>query len=198
MSGVGRGVAAGLWVALMVLAATSTAPSRPDQGEWIVRLLTGQWAGEEPAVVALFNLMGVWPFALAAQTAPWLRSRPVPLWPFAVASMVVGAFVLLPGLVVHGRPSAPAPAALTARPWLAVLLAGTVGLAGWAALAGDPAAALAAFRGDRFVQLMSFDFCALWLASVLIARERGGAWGWALVPIVGALVHVEGAKRRAS
>jgi hypothetical protein len=69
----------------------------------VLRLLTGQWDGEEPVVVALFNLMGVWPFVLAAQLAPWLRRRPLPLWPFALGSMVLGAFVLLPGLAVAGH-----------------------------------------------------------------------------------------------
>lgn len=34
---------------------------------------------------------------------------------------------------------------------------------------------------------MTFDFLALWLTSVLVARERGGPWGLTLVPILGAL-----------
>lgn len=93
-----------LWVALIGEAVVWAPPARPDQGAWVLRLLTGQWDGEEPVVVALFNLMGVWPFVLAAQLAPWLRRRPLPLWPFALGSMVLGAFVLLPGLAVGGAP----------------------------------------------------------------------------------------------
>ncbi len=75
-------------------------PQRPDQTEWVMRLLTGDWAREEPSVVALFQLMGVWPMAMLALLAPRLRRGPVALWPFVLGSMALGAFMLLPGLAL--------------------------------------------------------------------------------------------------
>lgn len=195
MSRNGRIAAAALWVALMTLALTSSAPTRPDQTEWILRLLAGQWDGEEPLVVALFNGMGLWPFVLAAQTAPWLRGRPVPLWPFALLSLAVGAYVFLPGLVLHGRALPPArwQRAVAAPAWRALLAVAALALAGWGALAGHPAAFAAAFRGDAFVHAMTLDFCALWAASILVARERGGRWWLAGIPILGGLAVGNGA-----
>jgi hypothetical protein len=177
-----------LWVALLGEALAFAPPARPDQGAQVVRLLTGQWSGEEPVVVALFNLMGVWPFVLAAQLAPWLRRRPVPLWPFALGSMALGAFVLLPGLALGG---APQPMArwqgwLTRPAWLGLLALAATALFGFA-LTGSHAGYAHAFHHESLVHVMTFDFGALWLTSVLVARERGGPWGLALVPILGAL-----------
>lgn len=184
----GRLAAAVVWVLLLVEAVWIAPPARPDQTEWLLRLMRGDWAGEEPLVVALFNLMGVWPFVLGAQLAPWLRGRPVPLWPFALGSMVVGAFVLLPGLVVGGS-ALPAPwQRWLDRPvWLGFLAVVASGLAIFGGVAGDPAAYQRAFWTESFVHVMSFDFLALWFVSVLVARERGGPWVWALVPILGGL-----------
>lgn len=168
-------------------------PARPDQTAWVVRLLTGDWAGEEPSVVALFQMMGVWPLALVGLLAPRLRRTPVPLWPFAFGSMALGAFVLLPGLALGGTPRPPA----RWQGWVGGrLLAGlslvvALVLVGWAAVAGSPERFAGIWRTEQFVHVMSFDFVALWLASVLIAHEQrdelGNRWTWSLVPLLGAL-----------
>jgi len=184
-----RGGLAVLWVGLVVWAVVASPPARPDQGEWLIRLLTGDWAGEEPWVVVVFNLMGVWPFALAALLAGSMRREPVPLWPFALSSMFVGAFGLVPGLVIGGRDR---PMAAWQRwlqhPALRVGLAGvTLVLLAWAVGAGEPAEFLEAFRTEQFVHVMTLDFAALWVTSVVVAHARGGRWAWAFVPILGAL-----------
>lgn len=177
-----------LWFALIGEVVAFAPPARLDQGALVWRLLTGPWSGEEPVVVALFNLMGVWPFVLAAQLAPWLRRRPLPLWPFAVGSMALGAFVLLPGLALWG---APQPMArwqgwLTRPAWLGLLGLAAIALSAYAST-GSHAGYAWAFHHQPLVHVMTFDFGALWLTSVLVARERGGPWALALVPMLGAL-----------
>ncbi|MBX2799558.1 MAG: hypothetical protein KTR31_17915 [Myxococcales bacterium] len=190
-----RWLIVGLWIALVAEALLLSPAPRPDQGAWIVSLLVGDWDGQEPMVVALFQLMGVWPFALAAALAPRLRRRPVPLWPFVAASMVVGAYALLPGLALGGEPVEPQQRWqqwLRHRGFLAVLGVVTLGLITWGALAGSVQGYLHAFRTEQFVHLMSLDFLALWLTSVLVARREGGPWAWTLLPVVGTLLWASG------
>ena len=47
---------------------------------------------------------------------------------------------------------------------------------------------------SQFVWVMTFDFCALWLTSVLgawqSARTRGGPWPVALVPFAGTAIFL--------
>jgi len=167
-------------------------PRRPDQSAWLWQLITGQWADIDPWVVAHFQLMGVWPLTLAALLGPTLSRRPVPLWPFALGSMALGAFALLPGLVLGGVPSG-CPrwlGWLRHRGMLGALTAATLGLVGWAAVAGSPAAWWAAFRTEQFVHVMACDFVVLWVTSVSVAWWRGGPWALATVPILGALAYV--------
>jgi hypothetical protein len=165
-------------------------PQRPDQTEWVLRLITGDWSGEEASVVALFNLMGVWPLAMGALLAPRLRRSPVPLWPFVLGSMALGAFVLLPGLAL-GAGSGPVARWQTwlgSRGFAAALLVAALGLMGWALVAGDPTAFARVWRTEQFVHVMSHDFVALWLTSMVAAHELGeDRWGWTAVPLLGAL-----------
>ncbi len=176
--------------ALLGEALVLSPPQRPDQNAWVLRLLTGQWSGEEPSVVALFQLMGVWPLAMAALLAPRLRRRPVPLWPFALGSMALGAFVLLPGLALGGEPGPEArwQGWLRHRALLSVLGLATVSLVGWAVVAGDAAAFRAAWRSEQFVHVMSHDFVALWITSLIAAHEQQERrWWWCAVPLLGLL-----------
>lgn len=189
MSPAARGGLFALWVALVGYAALFAPEARPDQTAWIWRLLTGDWAGEDPWVVVVFNLLGVWPFAMAALLAPMLRRAPVPLWPFALSSFAIGAFGLLPGLALGGETQ---PMARWQRwlfhPVLRVSLAAVVlVLVAWGVAAGQPAVFLDAFATEQLVHVMTFDFAALWITSIVVAREQGRAWGWAFVPILGAL-----------
>ena len=168
-----RGIYVVLWVALVAEAVLLSPPARPDQSAWIGRLLTGQWAGEEPWVVVLFQLMGVWPFVLAALLAPRLRRRPVPLWPFVGVSMAIGAFGLLPGLALGGKTQPPWRWARWLRHpvWLAALGIAVVALVTWGIVAGDPSAFVHAFQTEQFVHVMTFDFVALGVTAGLVATD---------------------------
>lgn len=192
------------WVGLIVVAFVVAPPARPDQGAWVVRLLTGDFTGTDPWVVAHFQAMGLWPLVLAVLArdrlrGPW-RWGAVPGWPFVLGAFALGAFALLPWWILGRAAPGPAPRAL-ASPWLpAALGAIAVALVGWASIAGDPAAWWAVFRGESFVWAMGFDFCALWALSVAtvaaIERPRPSA-AWCAIPLVGAAIWaVLDARRR--
>lgn len=186
------------WIVLVAVAFGGSPPPRPDQGAWLVRLVTFDLEGIEPWVVAHFDAMGLWPFLLAVLTrdrlfAPWRRGSG-PAWPFVVGSMALGAFALLPWFV-WGRPD-PTPLPRAAR-WLAhPALPAAIGVAGaalvaWAALTGDPRAWAEAFRTEQFIWAMAFDFCALWAISVALATQARAERpapnpAWCALPLVGA------------
>ena len=95
-----RVVAVVLFGLLLGEAMVLAPPSAEGTGAQVMDWMTGHWSGYEPMSVVHFQLMGVWPFVLAALCAPWLRGRRIPLWPFALGSMALGAFALLPGLAL--------------------------------------------------------------------------------------------------
>lgn len=184
-----RQLLAAIWLALLLEAFLLSPAPRPDQSEWVMRLVTGDWAGEEMLVVALFNLMGIWPLAMAALLADRLRGWPPP-WPFVAASMALGGFVLLPGVLVAGDrgPVSGWQRALAHPALRGVLGVGAAGLMVWGLATGDAARFVEIWRTELFVHVMAFDFVALWLSSVVLARENGARWPLALLPLVGALM----------
>ncbi|MEN0064747.1 MAG: hypothetical protein AAGA48_21560 [Myxococcota bacterium] len=186
-SRIGLGI---VWAILLAYAVLFAPPSRPDQDAWVMRLLTGEWEGEEPWVVVIFNLLGVWPLVMASLLAPWLRRRPIGLWPFVAGSMALGAFILIPGLVIGGKPQ---PVATWQRflrhpAFRGALALGTMAMVAGAIALGDPEEYARIFARDQFVHVMSLDFAVLYLTSVVVAREQGGSWGWALLPLLGGLL----------
>jgi hypothetical protein len=170
-----RLAALALWVALLALAFLTAPPASPDTGAQVVRMLTGQLEGENLSLFALFNLMGVWPAAMAVA----LRFDASPLkWPFVLGSFALGAFVLLPWLVLRPWGAAPTPPTtrggrLLGWPWLRRGL----GLAFAALLAlfalGDLPGFAVLWRTQQFPYVMSLDFAAMGLAAALLALERG-------------------------
>ena len=165
------------WLGLVGYAVGLAPPDQPDTGDLIVRLATGAWADINPAIVALFNLMGLWPLAYAGLALVDGRQQKVPAWPFVVGSFGLGAFALLPYLVLRSPPgpqgSSPNPGgtapdslllkALESRWWGAGLLLGAAGLMGYGLLAGDWADFFQQWQTSRFIHVMGLDFCALWL-----------------------------------
>lgn len=133
------------------------------------QLSTGEWEALNPAVVALFNLMGLWPLAYACLAIADGHGQEVPAWPFVMGSFGLGAFLLLPYLIlrqpnpIFAPPLSKVIALLDSR-WLGIsLLAGTLVLMGYGIYAGDWADFVDQWQNSRFINVMSFDFCLLWL-----------------------------------
>lgn len=162
-----------LWIALVAMVVLEAPPTRPDSGAWVMRLLRGEWAGENVAVIALFNLMGVWPWLLAVRLRHELFARRLPAWPFLVLANVGGAFLLLPYFVLRPDPVVPWPlprwVSWIGHPVFRALL-GLVALVlvSWGVALGDWSAFVTTFRTEGFVHIMTFDFLAC-LAIYLMA-----------------------------
>lgn len=184
-----------VWIALMAVSFIGAPDARPDQSEWVMRLLTGDWAGEDPLVVVHFMLMGVWPWVIAARAAPLLSARPLPLWPFVLLANALGAFALLPGLFLRPSstrrepPSGPLKL-LAGRRVVSALLLATLGLGAWGVVATEPGVWWRATRTEAFMFIMGFDFLAFWATSMLLQRELGRGGRWALLPMIGPLIDL--------
>lgn len=207
-----------LWLAFVGYAFLGAPPDDPQTLDLITRLSTGQWQGINPLVVALFNLMGLWPVAFAALLL-WdghLRrsaARPsgkaavapakggnsekggssegvgesVPAWPFVAASFGLGAFAIVPYLVLRSPASqlqklnVSSPSALLRilnSPWLwAGLALGAILLLTYGLTQGNWEDFVQQWQTHRFIHVMTLDFCLLTLLFPFLAqtdlRRRG-------------------------
>lgn len=194
-----------LWLGFSVYAFGFAPPDRPDTFELIVRMATGDWAGINPAVLALFNLMGIWPLIYAYVLLADGRGQRLWAWPFVTASFGVGAFALLPYLALR-RPN---PSLAGTRDWLLKfcdrrllalpLLLATIALLVWGIGWGDWADFGQQWRSDRFIHVMSLDFCLLTLLFPTILgddlarrglQQPGIFWAIALVPLLGPAAYL--------
>jgi hypothetical protein len=194
-----------LWLGLIGYAFFLAPPNQPDTFSLIQQLSTGQWQGINPLVIALFNLMGVWPMIYSCLLLLDGRGQKLPAWPFAVTSFGVGAFALLPYLALR-RPNPTFVGEkngllklLDSRWTGAILLLGTIALLAYGLGLGDWPNFLQQWRTDRFIHVMSLDFCLLCLLvpSLLgddMARrglsERWIFWVVSLIPLLGVATYL--------
>jgi hypothetical protein len=193
-----------LWIGFLFYGFWFAPPSQPNTFNLIQNLSTGQWQGINPWITALFNAMGIWPLIYSAVLLADGQGQRVKAWPFAVLSFAVGAFAILPYLILRtphadwqGRPNR------ILRVWdsrwlglLALLGAIACWIGGWSQ--GDWAGFVQQWHSDRFIHVMSLDFCLLTaLFPVLLRddlRRRGmtGVWPWGIValPLVGASLYL--------
>lgn len=201
-----RKIALGLlWLGFVSYAFLLAPPDRPDTFELIKNLSTGQVAGINPLIVALFNLMGIWPMIYSSLMFADGRGQKVRAYPFALASFGVGAFALLPYLILRQpNPVFTGQKTLLLKifdsRWLGIGLAlGTVGLLGYGLTQGNWSDFVQQWQTSRFIHVMSWDFCLLCLVfSVLLKDDlarRGLTQSWifwtvALVPLLGAVSYL--------
>ena len=158
-----------LWLGFVVYSFGFAPPDHPDTLDLIRRLSTGSWDGINPAIVALFNLMGIWPMIYACLALIDGQGQPIPAWPFVVGAFGLGAFLLLPYLVLRRPNSTFLPPkskllALVDARWLGgSLLAASFVLIGYGLYAGDWGDFVQQWQTSRFIHVMSLDFCLLWL-----------------------------------
>jgi len=164
-----RGAFALIWLGFVVYAFGFAPPDQPDTADLIGRLSSGDWADINPAIVALFNLMGVWPIAYAHLALIDGHGQKAPAWPFVIGSFGLGAFLLLPYLILRRpNPTFEPPKskliALADARWVGFLiLVGAAALMGYGLYAGDWGDFVQQWQTSRFIHVMSLDFVMLWL-----------------------------------
>lgn len=194
-----------LWLGFSVYAFGFAPPDRPDTFAFITRMATGDWAGINPAVLALFNLMGIWPLIYAYVLLADGRGQRLWAWPFVAASFGVGAFALLPYLALRRSNRSLngdrgwVLGFLDRRAWALPLLLGAIALVVWGIGWGDWTDFRQQWQSSRFIHVMSLDFCLLALLFPAVLGDdlaRRGVrrpwifWVVALVPLLGPAAYL--------
>lgn len=172
-----RLVALVTWVLLLTMAFVFSPPAAPDTNDVIKRMLAGQLEGINVSLFALFNVMGVLPMSFLAVLAFDAKEQRVPKWPFIIASFALGAYALLPYLVLRrwDLPRRPAETwwlRLVGTRLLGIVLT-ALGLTLIALfVTGDVNGFVTLFRTQQFPFAMTLDFVACWVLGALLAGEE--------------------------
>ncbi len=158
-----------IWLGFGIYAFVFAPPDRPDTIELIQKLITGETADINPTIVALFNLMGVYPLIYGCILFSDGRGQRVPAWPFVILSIAVGAFALLPYLALRE----PNPKFTGTKNWWIkitdsritglVIAIATIVLVIYGYKYGDWGNFIEEWRTNRFIHVMSLDFMMLTL-----------------------------------
>lgn len=194
-----------LWLGFVIYAFGFAPPDHPDTFEMIKNLCIGQWQGINPLVTALFYLMGIWPMIYSALLLIDGRGQKIPAWPFVAASFGVGIFAVLPYLALRQ----PHPRffgqkhillkLLDSRGYGILLTVATVILIAYGVTAGDWINFGQQWQTNRFIHVMSLDFCLLSLLFPTLLKDDMAHRGWenqqyfwlfAAFPLFGALIYL--------
>lgn len=194
-----------LWIGLIVYAFFLAPPNQPDTVELIKNLSTGKWEGINPLIISLFNIMGVWPLIYSGLLFIDGREQKIPAWLFATGSFGVGAFALLPYLALrqpnqHFTGSKDILLKLVDSRWFGIALTlGNLALLSFGLLNGDWSDFLHQWQTNRFIHVMSLDFCLLCLLFPALLGDdmaRRGLknpalfWVVALLPLIGSSLYL--------
>ncbi|GBE93378.1 DUF2834 domain-containing protein [Nostoc cycadae] len=194
-----------LWIGLIIYAFFLAPPDQPDTFELIKKLSIGQWQGINPLIISLFNLMGVWPLAYSALAFTDGRSQKIPAWPFATASFGVGAFALLPYLFLRepnqefvGKKNIFIKL-LDSRVTGIILTVIASILVAYGVQGGNWQDFIQQWQTNRFIHVMSLDFCLLCILFPVLLGDDMARRGWknnqlfwliSLVPLLGPLIYL--------
>ncbi|MEC4990289.1 MAG: DUF2834 domain-containing protein [Oscillatoria sp. PMC 1068.18] len=156
-----------LWVGFLGYAFFLAPPNQPDTFTLIKNMSLGNLAGINPAIVALFYLMGVFPAIYACILFIDGRGQKIWAWIFILFSFGVGAFAILPYLALReNNPKFPGNKdwliKLQDSRWYGIFLAiATITLLAFGIIKGDWTDFVQQWQTSRFIHVMSLDFCLL-------------------------------------
>lgn len=196
-----------LWLGFSLYAFILAPPDQVDSFSLIQSLVAMDWEGINPLIIALFNLMGIWPMIYGCVLFADGCEQEFPAWPFASLSFAFGAFALLPYLALRQAPQLEWTREMnwTLKFWesraLAIgLLGGAISLLIFGITQGDWADFIRLWQTSRFIHIMSLDFCLLSLLFPAVLgsdmNRRGLAtssplfWGTVLVPLLGPITYL--------
>ncbi len=166
-----------LWLGFASYAFLLAPPDRSDTFQLIIDLSTGKWAGINPLVIALFNLMGILPLVYAALMLIDGKTQRIPAGFFSALSFGVGAFAILPYLALRESNSRPIVdrsgiIKLVDSRWLGIVLSiGTIVLLAYGIGRGDWTDFSQQWQTIRFIHVMSLDFCLLILLLPILIND---------------------------
>lgn len=193
------------WLGFIGYAFFLAPPTQPNTFELIKHLSTGQIAGINPLIVALFNILGVFPLMYACLLLIDGRMQPLPAWLFMLGSFGTGAFALLPYLALRQPNSSftgekSALLKLLDSRWFGLSLAiAAIGLIVYGITQGNWPNFIQQWQTNRFIHVMSLDFCVLCLLFPTLLgddmarrqlHDRRIFWAVALLPFLGAALYV--------
>ncbi|KAG9152387.1 hypothetical protein Leryth_016768 [Lithospermum erythrorhizon] len=164
-------------------------------------------------LVALWNIMGLWPLVYSMLLLPTARSAKnrITVWPFLVLSFFGGAYALIPYFVLWTPPPPPIEEEelkrwplnfLESKLTTGLILVSGLGLLIYAAISGEEAwiEFFQYFRGSKLVHLTSIDFSLLstfapfWVYNDMTARKWYDKGFWllplSLVPFLGPALYL--------
>ncbi|MBH8572121.1 DUF2834 domain-containing protein [Nostocaceae cyanobacterium CENA369] len=194
-----------IWLGLIVYAFVFAPSEQPGTFELIKNLSIGQWQGIDPLIIALFNLMGIWPLVYSAVVFIDGRGQKIPVWPFATTSFAVGAFAVLPYLALR-EPNKKFIGnkniflkLLDSRITGFILTVASVILVAFGLQGGDWGNFVQQWQTNRFIHVMSLDFCLLCLLFPALLEDDMARRDWknpqlfwliALIPLFGPLIYL--------
>ncbi|NJK55439.1 MAG: DUF2834 domain-containing protein [Pleurocapsa sp. SU_5_0] len=191
-----------LWLALTTYAIASSF-TKTQQGDFdlILKLSTGELAGINPIIIAIFYIMGIFPVIYAAFIL-FDSNQKISPYPFSAVSFGLGAFALLPYLALRqtditGNKSKNWLLKILDSPLTAIAASvAFITLMIWGLTQGDWSDYVAQWQTSQFIHVMSIDFCLLSLLFPAILgddMQRRGVKGWlkaiAFIPLFGALIY---------
>ncbi len=202
-----------LWLGFSGYAFLLAPPDSADSLQLIINLSTGKWAGIDPLIIALFNLMGILPMAYACLILIDGKTQTLTAGLFSAASFAVGAFAILPYLALRENHSSAEIERLRSQGidrrgiikivdsrWLGIALTiGTLGLIGYGIGQGNWSNFTQQWHTSRFIHVMSLDFCLLSLLLPVSIGEDMQLRNFAnpqlvkllsLIPLFGGLVYL--------
>jgi len=194
-----------IWLALSIYAiASSTWLTSNMESDFnlITRMSTGQLSGINPLLVAVFYIMGIFPFVYAAFILFENHEKQVSPYPFFLGSMGLGAFVLLPYLALrqpqgtwNGQKNL-LQKALDSRLMAVSASVALIGLLTWGIAQGDWSDYISQWQTTQFVHVMTIDFCLLCILFPAVLKDdferrgvEGGLKAIAYIPLFGALIY---------
>jgi hypothetical protein len=194
-----------LWLGFISYAFCFAPPDRPETFTLIQNLSTGQWNGINPWIIALFNVMGLWPLLYCGILLADGYGQKVQAWPFAIAAMAVGAFSILPYLALR-TPHSNWPSAKTwglriwDSRWIgAIAFLGSTACLGFGLMQGNWQDFVQQWYGNRFIHVMSLDFLMLSVLFPTLVPDDMARRGMepsgllrfvAIVPLLGPCVYL--------
>lgn len=194
-----------LWIGFVVYGFLLAPPEQPDTIELIVNLSIGNWDNINPLIIAVFNSIGIVTLIYACLLLIDGREQKILAWPFAIASLGLGAFVVIPYLILRE----PNPKfsgdknflikVSDSRLFHIILTVTILTFLIWGVISGNWGDFIDEWETRRFINVMSLDFCCLSLLFPIIIRDdmlrrnlknEGLFWTVSLIPLLGTLVYL--------